>query len=275
MDRNIKKGKNNKINKKLLRFNGIMLADILGLFIVLMSIEGFRERHLFVSLFMTAIMVSILIFFYGNIKIIAGYLKQLRNRVDKQKFGIPQERQEIKPGDMKTLDECAEACEQYIKTTKSKTFAPNLSAMIAQSDRFKRKKATITGSLLERFSDSEMSYSKFTSVIDNIEKIIIFNTRSLVTRLISFDEEEYESLLHRSYAMGSGNDEVTKSRLGIYNEYLDYAKKAVDINENMLIKLDALVLEIAKLSSFDVNDINNMDAIRELETLIQDTKLYK
>ena len=47
------------------------------------------------------------------------------------------------------------------------------------------------------------------------------------------------------------------------------------MNENMLVKMDSLLLEISKLDDINAGDLENMAAIQEINELIEQTKYYK
>lgn len=207
------------------------------------------------------IVMSVIVFIYGNYKLLT------ENPLPRQI--------EMKDKDVTTLESCTAAVQQYIESN-VKTYADNLKAVLSQIERMKKKKKTIRDTLLEKFSENELSYEKFMSSVGQIEKIMILNIKSLLNRINAFDEEEYEKILGNSNSASYGKSERLKeSRLSIYNEYKAFVEKAVDNNEEILLKLDKLILEISKLNSLSVEDIENMDAMAEIDSLIRDAKWYK
>ena len=61
----------------------------------------------------------------------------------------------------------------------------------------------------------------------------------------------------------------------IYQEHIEYVRGLVSMNEDILIKLDGLLLEISKLDDLDEQGLENMAAVREINDLIAQTKYYK
>ena len=61
----------------------------------------------------------------------------------------------------------------------------------------------------------------------------------------------------------------------LYNKYMTFINNALNINEEILLDLDKLLLEISKLNSFEIEDIDNMACMKEIENLITQTKFYK
>jgi len=201
------------------------------------------------------------------------YNRELRDRVLKPK---PEPRPEPEPliSVNNTPEDCAGAARQYA-AAHGATFAQDLGNIIGQVDRFQRKKNTVRNVLLEKFSDTEISFDKFYAAVDDLENVMVLNIRSLMARLEAFDEEEYEKLISQHTQPGSEPDETTKSRIEIYYDYINYAKNAVENNERMLLKLDQLILEINKLNTLSPEEVEKMDAMRQIGDLIGDAKWYK
>ncbi|MNI88070.1 hypothetical protein D3C73_1453300 [compost metagenome] len=61
----------------------------------------------------------------------------------------------------------------------------------------------------------------------------------------------------------------------MYSEYLTFIKSSLATNEEIMLKLDKLLLEISRLDSFEPGDIENMPCMQEIDSLIKQTKLYK
>ena len=171
---------------------------------------------------------------------------------------------------LSTLDACAQALSQYIKGN-PETFAADLRAAIGQIERMKKKKQTIRAILLDRFTDTEMSYKKFEGAVDSVENIMLLNVKALLRRVSAFDEGEYEDALKR----GGASAKLAESRRAILGEYTSFVSRSVEDNEEILIRLDKLILEMAKLGDLHGGAVEDMPAMREIDALIGDTKWYK
>lgn len=201
----------------------------------------------------TIILMSIVVFAYGNYKLLA----------EKEKM--------IQASEIKTSEDCIEALKQsYDK----KTFKKDIDNILEQIERFRNKKETIKDILLQKFSSTEMSYSKFESTVLDIENIFYMNIRSILNKLNAFDEDEY-IIVSRNNGKKEFSNEILQTKLDIYNEYISFVRNAVDDNEEILLKLDRLLLEISKFNSMEDGEIENMSAMKEIDELINKTKLYK
>lgn len=209
------------------------------------------------------IVMTIIIFVYGNYRILF--------------HEPPKPKKIILTDDSFTLNDCSREVNDYIKNN-VQTYAQSLKIVLSQISRLEKKEASLKSTLQERFDVNEISYHKFTQAIDSVEAVMAQNIRSLLARINAFDEEEYERLLAErtaSKVKSERQDKIIASWQAIYQEYMDYVEKAVEKNEEMLIRLDKLMLEITKLSDINTTSIDEMPAMQEIDALINNTKFYK
>lgn len=268
----------------MLKKDSLIKLTIVNLSIVFINIIFFSKAFLHIditgndmllsSFGVTTIIMSLLLFSYGNYTIL----------FKKEKLQIAM----LKDKDITTLADCAKATTQYINNN-IKTFNDDLSSVLGQIKRFNKKKIAIKEVLLEKFTDTEMSFAKFVNVVDSVENILLLNIKSLLNRLNAFDEEEFEQLMKKflpdiklenkskqellDIISGHSFNKVTESRLEIYKECVLFVDKIVENNEEILVKLDKLLIEISKLISF--THIEDMAALKEIDELINNTKWYK
>lgn len=167
---------------------------------------------------------------------------------------------------IQTFKDCIEAlkCNSY-----KISFQQDISSVLVQVERFEKKKSRVHEVLLQKFDKTEMSYMKFNSVIDQVQRLFFENTRSIVNKINIFDEDEF------SFANRNIHQEISREKVGIYNEYFLFVKKGIEDNEVLLLKFDKLLLELSKFNSLEDGEIENMPAIQEIDELIQKTKFYK
>lgn len=126
--------------------------------------------------------------------------------------------------------------------------------------------------LTSHFKPQEMTYKRFKGIIEDTATRFYANVKTMVKRINIFDTKDY-------FRISDGNVNMSVSakreRLKIYTEHINYVKKIVEANENIISKLDMLLLEIAKLDDFSEEALNNNAAINELNDLINQTKFYK
>jgi hypothetical protein len=154
-----------------------------------------------------------------------------------------------------------------------KVLESDITLAMEQLTRLKKKVETLVKVLGERFDPSELSYKKFHSVVFEVEKLFYLNIRGVLNRLDVFDEAEFAALTSRKAK--SFSPTLLREKTEVYQDYLAYVKSVVEGNEEILLKLDKLLLEISRLDSVDVDEIENMSAMQEIDSLIHQTKYYR
>jgi hypothetical protein len=230
---------------------GIVLVNIALFSKALLGLALFAGTALTISLAWTAIIGSVGAFFWGNSMILA----QKETRMLMQ--GI------------RSLNDCIPVFQEA--RNNGDVFDENIQKNIEQIKRFRRKQDTINDILLQKFAVNEMSYQKFSGVLRDVEAVTYSNMRSILNKISAFDIEEYETLKKRGFQA----NEVSKEKMDIYNEYIDFVNNATKTNEDILLKLDKILLEISRYNSLDDGDIQKLPAIIEMDELIKNANLYK
>jgi hypothetical protein len=171
---------------------------------------------------------------------------------------------------IKTHEDYVEALTHYRRV---KALEGDITLALGQLERIRKKKDTLMNVLNQRFDPTELSYKKFASVTQEVEKLFYLNVRSILNRLNAFDESEFESVTNKKSTPFS--QELLQEKTNMYNEYLTFVKGSLGTNEEILLKLDKLLLEISRLDSFEPGDIENMPCMQEIDLLIKQTKYYK
>ncbi|OXM83720.1 hypothetical protein CF651_24305 [Paenibacillus rigui] len=171
---------------------------------------------------------------------------------------------------IKTHEDYVAALNHYRRV---KVLAQDIALALRQLDRLQKKKETLHEVLNQRFEATELSYAKFASVTQEVEKLFYLNVRSILNRLHVFDEKEYESVLHSKSTQLS--PQIIQERRMVYNEYMTFIQNSLATNEEILLKLDKLILEISRLDSLEPGDIEAMPCMQEIDSLIKQTKYYK
>ncbi|RKN86172.1 hypothetical protein D7M11_03950 [Paenibacillus ginsengarvi] len=169
-----------------------------------------------------------------------------------------------------THEDYVEALTRYERV---KPIGSDIRFALEQMERIRKKKETLMDVLNQRFEPGELSYKKFASVIREVEKLFYLNLRSLLNRLHVFDEADFASVMTQKTARYS--KQLLQEKTTMYNDFLSFLKYSLDNNEEILLKLDKLLLEISRLDSFEPGDIENMPCMQEIDSLIKQTKYYK
>ena len=187
------------------------------------------------ALGVTIITMSIIIFIIGNYSI------------------LMKEDNDINIYKVVTSDDCIEALNE---NKYKKIFSSDIDILLEQIDRIENKVDTIEDILIQKFSISEMSYKKFNYVILDIKNLFYVNIKSIINKINIFDQNEYK-------------------KINMYKEYITFVKNAIEDNEEILLRLDKVLLELSKFNSLDEGELENMSAMDNIDDLISKIKLYK
>jgi hypothetical protein len=154
------------------------------------------------------------------------------------------------------------------------TFERNIDLLFDQIERLQKKNKTIRDILLQIFNASEISYQKFDAVIAEVENIFFKNIRSIINKLNAFDEDDY-NFIKKQRNSGAFSEEIMEEKFKVYNEYIRFVKEATEDNEQILLKLDKLLLEISGLNCIESGELEQMAGMIEIDNLIKQAKYYK
>jgi len=242
----------NKKKIQMIILNGTIILTNIALFSnALIGLSLLAGTALTISLAWTAVLGSGFAFIGGNSLI----LKQKETRLLLQ--GI------------NSLGDCIPVFQEALR--KGDAFGENISKCIEQIKRFKRKHDTIDDILLQKFTADEMSFQKFSIVLHDVEDVIYANMRSILNKISAFDIEEYEMMKKK----GFHSNEFSEEKMAIYNEYIGFVHNSTKTNENILLKLDKMLLEISRYNSLEDGDVQKLPAILEMDELIKNANLYK
>ena len=197
--------------------------------------------------------MSVALFGYGNYKLLA-------------------ERGEIiQTNEIKTIEDYIAALKRnYDK----KTFAGDIDIILEQIERLHNKQETLQDILLQRFNSTELSYQKFAGTIQAVADIFYLNLKSILNKLNAFDQDDYDRI-QKDPAYQAFSQEFIATKREVYQEYQSFVKNAIEENEQIILKLDKLLLEISRLDSLETEEIENMSGMREIDALIKQTRYYK
>lgn len=141
-----------------------------------------------------------------------------------------------------------------------------------QLDRILKCRQRLSGILEQKFARGSMSFDKFDSVAAAAEVSAIKNVVAMANRMRLFDEKEYARLQH--YREDDIPDDIQEEQLRLYQKNFDNVRSTISLNEKILLKLDALTMEISSLNSGDDKNLNH-ELIHEIEKLIDETRYYQ
>jgi len=184
----------------------------------------------------------------------------------------------FKQPDNKILLRETEAVEQdaqqaLVQYRQHKLFSMEVQHALDQLHRMKQKKLALLDLLSQRFQPSELSYSRFLGVISAVEQLFNNNIKGLISKLRGSELSGLSTVDQRMQRMLSPR--VTQQKQQLRKEYTDYVLGYISSNEEILIKLDQLMLETTRLGTTDYRELDDMPCMQEIDQLIKQTKYYK
>ena len=170
-----------------------------------------------------------------------------------------------------TSDDCIEALNE---NKYKKIFSSDIDILLEQIDRIENKVDTIEDILIQKFSISEMSYKKFNYVILDIKNLFYVNIKSIINKINIFDQNEYKKI-NKRINNETNQNKILIEKINMYKEYITFVKNAIEDNEEILLRLDKVLLELSKFNSLDEGELENMSAMDNIDDLISKIKLYK
>ncbi|REK74275.1 hypothetical protein [Paenibacillus paeoniae] len=234
---------------------GIVILNIVVLSPGLLGVEIGGDSVMETASGITLLVVSFLLLVYGSYTLLIKppYMPPVR--------------------DMKTHEDYVAALMHFRNV---KGLKKEIALALDQLERMDKKKDTLLEVLGQRFEPSELSYKKFISVIDEVRKLFYLNIRGILNKLNVFDEKEYASFTAgQQKKHGAFSSRLVEEKAALYQEYLAYMSGYLGVNEEILLKLDKLMLEISLLGSTDYRDVDEMPCMKEIDQLIKQTKYYK
>ncbi len=154
--------------------------------------------------------------------------------------------------------------------TKGKYFGAIAKTVMEQLERLNTSCERTKEAITKRFDKSSLSYEKYYSIVDVAEKTANQNVVAMTNRMKFFDEEEYARL--ENYRNDNIPDDIQEKQIALYKENQAKIESAIAVNENLILKMDTLSMELAKISNSSEADMEAM--LGEIEELTKEVKYY-
>lgn len=162
--------------------------------------------------------------------------------------------------------EAVEQLSRRVKKTNPKSFKKQMRELENQCDRMSAKMDQLDQAINDYFGDSRISIAKFANSINGGIGVFEQNVEHILSRINIFDQDGYEHLFktHQEYS-----DQIQP-----YQASFDAVDEDLKLNKEILARFDKLLMEVHKLSDPKV-ELSDLSAMQELDTLIDQTKLYR
>ena len=154
--------------------------------------------------------------------------------------------------------------------TNGKYFGKIAKTVMEQLERLNTSCERTKEAINKRFDKSSVSYEKYYSIVDVAEKTANQNVVAMTNRMKFFDEEEYARL--ENYRNDNIPDDIQEKQIALYKENQAKIEGAIAVNENLILKMDTLSMELAKISNSSESDMEVM--LGEIEELTKEVKYY-
>ncbi|MGN7456849.1 hypothetical protein ACTHPH_18740 [Paenibacillus pasadenensis] len=171
------------------------------------------------------------------------------------------------PAKLETVEHYAAALGAFRRV---RTVAAELELALEQLDRMEKRKQSLHRLLAQRFEPEELSYRKFSGVILEVEELFRRNLRAVLSRLALYEQTEAEL---KSGSRSLSRD-LQQRRLELIREQHEFLKATLGHNEEILLKLNQLLLELTRLDQQHPGTIDELPGMQELDALIRSTKYY-
>lgn len=175
----------------------------------------------------------------------------------------------IEPDETYDLDQAKAILRSHMD---SRVFGGIAKTAAGQLERVEKSRKRLSEIIERKFTKGTMSWDKFQGIVSTAEEAAVKNVAVMSNRMSIFDEGEYQRLQH--YKEDDIPDDIQEEQLKLYSDNLESARAVIALNEKILLKLDALTVELSSFeASADADE--NSEILKELEKLTQDAKYYQ
>ncbi len=155
---------------------------------------------------------------------------------------------------------------KMIKKTSSPVFFKEVQQLYDQGLRLQRKTNQLDTSLQDYFGEAKLSYAKFATSINGGIDAFQDNVNAILARMNGFDTLGYEELFkhHLEYTQA----------MEPYQKCFSFIHQTLQANEEILERFNRLLEEVNALS-YPVQALETSETLKELSTLIEQTKRYQ
>ena len=170
--------------------------------------------------------------------------------------------------DVPDLERAKDILQDYCK---GRYFGSLAKTASEQLDRILKCRQRLSVILEQKFTRGTMSWDKFNSPVSAAESSAIKNVVAMANRMCVFDEKEYARL--QNYREDDIPDDIQEEQLRLYQKNLEAIRWTIALNEKILLKLDALAMELSSSASRSDADWNH-ELVSEIERLTEETRYY-
>lgn len=153
-----------------------------------------------------------------------------------------------------------------VKRTNPKSLKKEMRDLESQCVRMEKKSVQLEDALVDHFSGSLLTRSKFAATINGVLDLYARNVEDILQRINIFDQDGYELLFKKHEEYTTAADP--------YKKEIEAVQEAIASNEQIISRIDRLLREISRLSQTS-EDLSSLPEMEELSELIEQTPRYR
>ena len=165
-----------------------------------------------------------------------------------------------------------------IKMRDTTIFLDLLDVTISQIEKAEKADSKLNGLIADKFQRNSISWNKFYTSVVSAHQSIIQNSILIAERIEKFEADEFIELQKiissGDYKFDAIPDDIQEEKYQLFLKRWAGIQNICNINERLLVKLDALDTEISELGDNEITSEND-DILAEIERLISETHYYE
>lgn len=165
-----------------------------------------------------------------------------------------------------------------IKMRDTTIFSDLLDTTIAQLEKADKADVKLNSTIADKFQKNSISWNKFYTAVVSAHQSIIQNSILVAERIEKFETEEFIELQRiismGEYKMDTVPDDIQEEKYQLFLKRWEAIQNLCNINERLLVKLDALDAEISDIGDNEINNENDK-ILSEIERMIAETHYYE
>lgn len=179
---------------------------------------------------------------------------------------------QIQRGTINTVQLCRNALQAIIDDTLYLvTFTDRFKSVDRQLESFGTKKRKAEDFMKKAIGVTDGSYTYFLDILILVENKIVSTTVGILNQVILFDEQDYVRLQKDIKSNMLKETMIAKSEF--FRKYIQSIDKSIDYNEELLLRLDELLMSLGNLKNINRAEIDNLSALQEIKQLINEAAI--
>ena len=183
-------------------------------------------------------------------------------------YKLLQGRSPLQPAQLESASQIESTLRSY---TDSRYFGDLARTGVDQYSRLRQSAQRANQAIHLKFQKGSMSAYRYTGAVAAAENAAIDNMKTIAMRMSVFNDDEYARL--QNYKNDSIPDDIQEKQIALYGKSLDFIRHSIEMNENLILKLDTLAFEISDAAAQE--DTGTDTLLEEISALTNELKYSK